>query len=190
MVKNLGGNKAKGQARKFVTGQKSNHLRFSEHECEVYAQVTKILGNGMCHAICMDNIVRLCHIRGKFRGRGKRDNIVTNGTWILIGLREWELDKKMDDKKLQNCDLLEVYSSVDKERLKNTLSHLNWTIFITNDNMHNNITEDDNTVKFMDESTEDYQKIIEAQFAITEKQNISNIINIVVNSEEISVDDI
>lgn len=187
MVKNLGGNKAKGQARKFVTGQKSNHLRFSEHECEVYAQVTKILGNGMCHAICMDNIVRLCHIRGKFRGRGKRDNIVTNGTWILIGLREWELDKKMDDKKLQNCDLLEVYSSVDKERLKNTLSHLNWTIFITNDNMHNNITEDDNAVKFMDESTEDYQKIIEAQFAITEKQTISNI---VVNTEEISVDDI
>jgi initiation factor 1A len=187
MVKNLGGNKAKGQARKFVTAPKSSLLRVSEDECEVYAQVTKTLGNGMCHTICIDGITRLCHIRGKFRGRGKRDNTITNGTWVLVGLREWELEKKSDGKKLQNCDLLEVYSNSDKERLKSTLTSVNWSTFIKNDNIFNNvgINEDDNVFSFTDEATEEYQKIIEAQVASTGKKS-----SIVIDDEEVNIDDI
>ena len=138
MVKNTtGGSKTKGQARKFATPKQTNMLRVSQDECEIYAQVTKLLGNGMCHVLCMDTITRLCHIRGKFRGRGKRDNLIGNGTWLLVGLREWELGKELGDK-LSNCDLLEVYSSFDKDKLKNTLS-INWAPFIANDNMLNNV---------------------------------------------------
>ena len=182
MVKNTGGNKTKGQARKFVTAPKSSFLRLSEDPCEVYAQVTKTLGNGMCHVICIDDETRLCHIRGKFRGRGKRDNTITNGTWILVGLREWELGKKSDGKKLQNCDLLEVYSSSDKERLKSTLSSVNWSTFVKNDNIFNNISENenDNTFKFTDEATEEYKKIIEAQVVSTGKNT-----SIAIDDEEI-----
>ena len=187
MVKNTGGNKTKGQARKFVTAPKSSFLRVSEDPCEVYSQVTKTLGNGMCHVICIDDETRLCHIRGKFRGRGKRDNTITNGTWILVGLREWELEKKSDGKKLQNCDLLEVYSGSDKERLKSTLSGINWSTFVKNDNIFNNISENenDNTFKFTDEATEEYQKIIEAQVASTGKNT-----SIAIDEEEINIDDI
>jgi translation initiation factor 1A len=189
MVKNAGGNKAKGQARKFVTAPRSSVLRVSEDDCEVYAQVTKTLGNGMCQVLCIDNITRLCHIRGKFRGRGKRDNTIVNGTWILVGLREWELDKKPDGKKLQNCDLLEVYTNTDKEKLKSTIPTANWSQFIKNDNVFNNIgiSEDDQIFTFTDEATEDYQKLIEAQVESESKGKVSSII---MDEEEINVDDI
>jgi len=188
MVKNTGGNKTKGQARKFVTAPKSNTLRLSEDVCEVYAQVTKTLGNGMCHVICIDGTTRLCHIRGKFRGRGKRDNTINNGSWILVGLREWELDKKSDGKKLQNCDLLEVYDSSDKEKLKKTVTNVCWSTFIQNDNIfgNNDFSEETDNVKFTDESTEEYQKLVESQ--ISEKGN-STVINFN-EEEEINIDDI
>jgi initiation factor 1A len=188
MVKNTGGNKTKGQARKFVTAPKSNLLRISEDECEVYAQVTKTLGNGMCHVTCIDEETRLCHIRGKFRGRGKRDNTINNGSWILVGLREWELEKKSDGKKLQNCDLLEVYDSSDKEKLKKTVTNVSWSTFIQNDNIfsNNHASEDTDNVKFTDESIEEYQKLIESQMSEKGKNTAINFNE----EEEINIDDI
>jgi translation initiation factor 1A len=188
MVKNTGGNKTKGQARKFVAAPKSNTLRISEDECEVYAQVTKTLGNGMCHVVCIDGVTRLCHIRGKFRGRGKRDNTINNGSWILVGLREWELDKKSDGKKLQNCDLLEVYDSSDKDRLQNVVKNVNWSIFIKNDNIFGNISCNDGAdeFKFIDENTEEYQKLIESQISSTGNSTTINFNE----EEEINIDDI
>jgi hypothetical protein len=32
-----------------------------------YAQVLRMLGNGRLEALCIDNIKRMCHIRGKMR---------------------------------------------------------------------------------------------------------------------------
>jgi hypothetical protein len=37
------------------------------------------------------------------------------GTWVMVGLRSWEVIK--EDKK-ETCDLLEVYSAGEKEKLK------------------------------------------------------------------------
>jgi initiation factor 1A len=90
MTKNVfGGSKHKSLARK--NGVKENaKTRLSENEYELYAQVIKLLGNGMCHVLCQDDKTRLCIIRGKFRGKNKRDNILTNVKWILVGLREYE----------------------------------------------------------------------------------------------------
>mgnify|MGYP000343635375 CR=1 FL=1 len=144
MVKNTkGGNKAKGQARKFVNEKPSSFLRVSQDELEMYAQVIRNLGNRMCHVTCLDGKTRLCIIRGKFSGRGKRDNIIGINSWILVGLREWEQDNLGassgsagggdGDKKMQKCDLLEVYSDLDKEKLKSTV-RVNWSRFIQNDN--------------------------------------------------------
>ena len=142
MVKNAGGNKTKGQARKFASGGgKNDKLRLSEDECEVYAIVEKMLGNGMCHVLCHDSVTRLCHIRGKFRGRGKRDNTVQNGAWLLVGLREWDLEKK-DETKIQNCDLLEVYQDRDRNELKSTVKNVKWRLFTKNeDDINNSINE-------------------------------------------------
>lgn len=185
MVKNTtGGSKTKGQARKFVTATPSNRLRISEDECEVYAQVTALLGNGMCHVICIDEKTRLCHIRGKFRGRGKRDNFISRGTWLLVGLREWESGETKEAKgKHQNCDLLEVYSEHDKERLKNTVQ-VNWASFVDNDNKNSNIEKKEEMVDFMDEGTEEYASIIEAH-ASAKGSTI-----VIDDGEEINVDDI
>jgi initiation factor 1A len=132
MVKNTGGNKAKGQARKFVTAAKEQKsLRTSCDVLELYAQISKNFGNGMVDADCIDGVLRLCHIRGKFRGRGKKDNTVSVGSWVLVGLREYESGG--NKLKKQNCDLLEVYSDFDKERLKITVSQ-DWSAFIARDN--------------------------------------------------------
>lgn len=127
MVKNKhGGNKHKSFARKFVNAKPDNKLRMAEEENELYAIATKMLGNNMFHCLCIDGKTRLCYIRGKFAGRGKRDNMISAGTWLLVGNREWGTDKK---EKLQQCDLLEVYSDYDIQRLKDNVD-ANWSLFV------------------------------------------------------------
>ena len=186
MVKNAtGGSKTKGQGRKFVTAKPSNKLRVSEDPCEVYSQVIKTLGNGMCHVIGVDNVTRLCHIRGKFRGRGKRDNFIGNGSWVLVGLREWDLDKS-DAKKMSSCDLLEVYGAMEKERLKSCVHEVDWSTFVANDSKNTNTEKVDNVIDFIDNGTEEYQELIEAQVASAGKSTIIN----TEDGEKIDVDDI
>lgn len=187
MVKNTtGGSKTKGQARKFATFKPSSALRLSQDEYEVYAQITKILGGAMCHCDCIDGKTRLCHIRGKFRGRGKRDNLIATGTWVLVGLREWEVGKENSKGKLENCDLLEVYSDQDKERLKSTVTSVNWSSFIAFDNKTSNTSATSSDIfDFVDEKTEEYRKLVEEQVAQGKSINI-----IADDDEEINVDDI
>jgi initiation factor 1A len=140
MVKNTkGGSGHKKYARKFAgSGPKTNNLRVSEDVGEVYAIVTKMLGNGMFHCHCIDRKVRLGHIRGKFTFRGgKRDNMVQGGKWVLIGIREWDKSSEnssitKQNEKMQQCDLLEVYSDTDKQRLKDTIVN-NWHVLESND---------------------------------------------------------
>ena len=134
MVKNVhGGNKHKSQGRKFTTAKASNKLRIAENEGELYSIVIKMLGNGMFHAYCIDGVVRLAQIRGKFSGRGKRDNFVEVGKWVLVGEREWDIsaNDKATNTKLK-CDLLEVYNDIDKERLMDTV-RMDWNILTSQD---------------------------------------------------------
>lgn len=134
MVKNTtGGSKHKSQARKNVVSRGvSGPLRLATEEGEIYAQVERILGGCNCHVKCTDGETRLCVIRGKFRGRGKRDNMLSIGTLVLVGIRDYESNRSSKDK-LQNCDLLEVYRETDKERVKNS-SRVDWSKLVRNDN--------------------------------------------------------
>jgi translation initiation factor 1A len=90
-------------------------LRTSNQDEEMYATVSKILGNGMCEVKCMDEETRLCIIRKKFRGRGKQANRVEVGVTVMIGLRPWEKNERAS---LPKCDLLEVYSASEIRKLK------------------------------------------------------------------------
>jgi len=116
MVKNdAGGNKGKGLARKHVNASKNGakHLRMATQEGEKYAIVGKMLGNGMCYVKLLDGSASkdtLCIIRNKFKGRSKRDNIIDTGSWVLVGIRDWA-------SKQNTCDLLEVYTPNERERL-------------------------------------------------------------------------
>ena len=144
MVKNsIGGNKARRQGRKFVATV-SSKLRVSMEDGEIYAVVTKLLGNAMIHVLCIDGTQRICIIRNKFRGRGKRDNCVAIGTWLLIGKRDWEI---VDGNKKEKCDLLEVYTLNDVEQLKKLPN--NWKVLTS-------VTEkeepQDDTVLFTDKA--------------------------------------
>ena len=200
MVKNTtGGSKTKGQARKFVSGKASNTLRISHDDSEVYAQVIKVLGGSMCHVSDADGKMLLCHIRGKFRGRGKRYNFVGNGSWVLVGLREWETQMQIKDTsesikegkkkiKLENCDLLEVYNEQDKDRLKNTVTTINWSLFVANDTRITTTSEDCETgIEFSDERTEEYRELIEAQIIESKTGNSMTIIS---EEGEIDINDI
>ena len=129
MVKNFGGNRAKKQARKFVTAGASATVirtRFSEDNDELYACCSKHFGNGMCEVKCIDGKTRLCIIRKKFKGRRKRDNNVVIGTWILVGIRSYEV---LQNGKQEKCDLLEVYNDNNKEQLLKHSPQLPWNLF-------------------------------------------------------------
>ena len=112
MVKNsCGGNRAKSFARKNEKNGASR-LRLSSCEDEQYACVTKMYGNGMCAITTIAGVSLMGHIRSKFRGRGKRNSIITTSTIVLVGMREWESPAK-------NCDILEVYTESEVDQLKN-----------------------------------------------------------------------
>ena len=159
MVKNLYGGKHKGQARKNVMSNRRgpSALRLATVDGEIYAQVLKVLGGSNCHVICIDGVTRLCHIRGKFRGRSHRDNMISVGTWVMIGTRDYESVKGTT--KLQNCDLLEVYGDADKERLKTSVK-LDWTIFVTNDDTRNNLSKETPDVNFITDEDQEIQDMI------------------------------
>lgn len=108
MVKNIvGGCKSKRNARKFAV-EDVRSSRISNNEYEIYAVVIKMYGNGRCLVKTDTNTELQCVIRNKFKGKFKRNNVISIGTYLLIGLREWE---KMSGYK--TCDVLEVYSSQD-----------------------------------------------------------------------------
>lgn len=136
MGKKLGGGYQKNQANKHNAPAPTNSkLRVVEEEGEIYAVVTKILGSGMCHVECIDGIKRLCHFRGKFSGRNKRQNEISINAWVMVGIREWESEKSSVGKKkeqLNNCDLLEVYSDHQKKQLA-SLTKMPWHILLKHD---------------------------------------------------------
>lgn len=196
MVKNTtGGNKSKGFARKHNSGNKDNILRVSEQEGEIYAIVIKMCGNGMFECYCIDGVTRLGQIRGKFTGKGKRDNIVNVGTWVLIGVREWDIKKEEEinykissqsvstkKEKLPKCDLLEVYNDKDKEKLQDEVDE-NWKLLIKrdpsrigeqdDDDMNDNGLVDGGFKFSTDKDIERERLLKEAKLATSEKISMS-----------------
>ena len=193
MPKNTqGGSRHKKQASKnFITS--SNKLRIAQEEGEVYSQVTKMLGNGMCHVQDLTGKIYLCIIRGKFKGKGKSNNRLAVGSWVLIGLRDWATSQA-DKNKHDTCDLLEVYSDSDKERLKNTVDK-NWSLFITND-CNNTFTENvDENFKFSNQDQEEYSNLMKKIEEETTGKSVNKVISLTTHNEseeddEINIDDI
>lgn len=187
MVKNsTGGNKAKGFARKNMI-KKDNILRVAHEEGEIYAQAVKVMGGSIASAIDLFGNPLRAHIRGKFRGRSKRDNFISAGTWLLVGLHSWQSETN-NSADMRDCDILEVYKDNDKIRLKNTVTNVNWSKFIENDMKTLGLTndEDNSGIVFTDETTQEYEELISKQVS---SSNLNDII-ISDDGEEINVDDI
>ena len=155
---NKGGKKGKNVGRKHLVGgftQKS--LRIAEEEGEIYAGVTKMLGNGRVEVKCLDNKIRQCVIRQKFRGRGKRDNTINIASWVLVGKRDWET---IVDGKQETCDLLKVYTQNEVNSLLKL--DINWSVFSSiEDKNGNKMFEKDSGVIFVSENEQNKNDAID-----------------------------
>ena len=121
MVKNKkGGSGHKKMARKNVApkgGYTSRKLRIPKVEGEIIARVTAISGGGHAVIKCTDGKERTLVIRGKFRGRNKRDNTIKAGCFVLAGLRSVSMGEVVNPKKKEKADILEVYPESAKKQL-------------------------------------------------------------------------
>jgi initiation factor 1A len=118
MVKNTSGGKHSKKAKRGLPPLQAK-TRVIEEEGELYACVKRVLGNGRLEVMCIDNVVRQCHIPKKFR-HFSRDNVIRVGGWLMVGIRLFESNKN-------NCDVLEVYSPYDIDYLKKLDE--NWVVF-------------------------------------------------------------
>ena len=82
---------------------------------EMYAVVTKIYSGRKCDVIGTDGKTYSCNVRGKFlKGRRGGDASITIGAWLMVGFYDWEV--RADGSK--NCDLLEIYTFIEKDKLR------------------------------------------------------------------------
>ena len=122
VINSGGGNKGKHVGRKFVkqgaSGTKT--VRVAQDQGEMYATVSKMLGNCMCGVLCYDGRNRLCIIRKKFTGRRKTDNIVSAGGLVLVGVHDYGGSGGSGGSRapIQRCDLLYVYNDQEREKLR------------------------------------------------------------------------
>lgn len=195
MVKNYGGNKAKKQGRKFTNESHTTTVtRLSNDADELYACCSKLFGNGMIGVLCHDGKERICVIRNKFRGRGKRGNHVEIGSWLLVGRRDFE---KVNDGKKEKTDLLTVYNGRDITNLKQKQMQYA-TIFKEFEKFGSvafdiNQEDDDNhEIKFVEEAQDYYDGIDLPPDAEEEEDECEPDLNVGVESdgEEIDVNDI
>lgn len=105
MVKNVKGGKGhKSIARKSLFSNiLSSQIRIPENDLELFAVVTKFYGN-LCDVKTHNKLELKCHIRGKFKGKSKRNAYIAVGKIILVGLRHYETTPK-------SCDLLHVFET-------------------------------------------------------------------------------
>jgi len=113
MVRNTkGGKGAKSMARKSASSGSGMPVPVPTSDMEHFAVVSQMFGPS-CNVILLDGTTLLCHIRNKFKGRHKSTNLISVGSLLLIGLREWERDQAR-----KNCDLIFVYDNSQKTSLQ------------------------------------------------------------------------
>lgn len=160
----MGGCNGKKVAHKHAVKSTKSGLRTSQNKSEIYGVVKRLNGNTF-DVTCIDEKERRCFIRGKFKGRGKRDNIIEVDKWVLIGLREFQQVPSSQSvlvngkREMEMCDLLEVYSSSEKETLKRTHG-----VYMKETELARSVTitaasASEETLQFVDTDTLRYQKI-------------------------------
>ena len=181
MVRNKkGGSSHKKMARKNVApkgGYKSRKLRKINEEGEIYARITAISGGGHAVILCSDGKIRTLVIRGKFRGRNKRDNTIKINSLVIAGLRSVSMGEVVNGKK-EKADLIYVYNESDFDELK----EIQAVQGILSDEKKIQIKKDQESgFIFDDKEDDDEEEVIEK----SEKQE-----NFKIGDTEISFDDI
>ena len=185
MVKNKkGGSSHKKMARKNVApkgGYASRKLRLPKVEGEIIARVTAISGGGHAVIKCTDGKERTLVIRGKFRGRNKRDNTIRPGCMVLAGLRSVSMGAVINPRKKEKADILEVYSDSAFEELKNIPA-----VYDILDNTKKKEVDDDSSILFTDKILDTTQE--ESLEELTNPKSKKDLFTD--GTDEISFDDI
>ena len=143
--------------------------------------------------MCIDGVERICIIRKKFKGRGRRYNMLNVGTWCLVGRRTFETSI---EGKLDKTDLLEVYSDIEKKKVMEKEVHLKekWKQFTV---FESKTIDNDDAVEFQSNTYPDLPDMNEEDYETEdddmnkESKSVCNeSLNYQVNNEEIDVDDI
>jgi hypothetical protein len=173
MVRNLiGGCKAKRLGRKFVTAEVISDLQLASSSNELYACVNKIYG-GTMSVITIQEEELLCTIRKKFKGRNKRNNLITIGSIVLVELYDWQSSIK-DKTKKRKCNLVNVYDSSEYDRLL-LLPHLQISRL---EKYVNNTKENANENDFIFSNEEVTVETVRKQFIPIEISDTIDTINI------------
>jgi hypothetical protein len=113
MVKNTkGGSGSKSLSRKSqqTSINTTDSIMRPSSDFEFFAIVTHFFGNTATVINIHQQSFR-CFIRGKFKGRNKRNFIISPGKLVLVSKRDFESDLSI------NVDLLTVFDSFDFQRL-------------------------------------------------------------------------
>ena len=151
-----------------------------QEEGEKYAIVRKLLGGTRCEVFCDDSITRQAIMRGKFTGRKKRQNIISAGTILLVGTRDWATVK---EGKTEECDVLEVYSGLEIDQLKQRPNFPTDFLDTSMRDIFGNSKAATKTDEFM------FSSIEEVDIASSDAENTSAVV-LMETGEEISIDDI
>ncbi len=172
MVKNTKGGKShKSVARKFFQN-KSTTVRLPTSELEAFAVIFRHNGfTCTVYNLFLDNIIT-CHIRGKFRGRSKMNNLVSPGKIVLIGLRDFEAPN------YSTCDLLEVYEHDEVNQIYNTEYGADIQSLISMYNNTNNFSSAHSNTFDFDTGTSTEHNNEESNNATTIQYDYSNEIDI------------
>ena len=178
MVKNFGGKRTKAVARKTHLSNTHFDIRLRMSTCpeEKYAVVRKLYGNS-CGVFCDDYKERLAMISGKFSGRNKRNNLISPGTVILIGLRGWAT---VIEGKSEKCDVLEIYSPQELDQLK---QRPNFPTHFIDTSMNDFFGETKTPDAFVFSS-------VEEELPVGSLHDSENKVLMVTGEEEVNIDDI
>ena len=128
------GNKGGKKKRKGKKNQCDTHIKhfIEKEEGQEYGQVLAVLGDCRFRLLCADGKERLGILRGKMR----KKQWVTLGSFVIVGIREFENGK---------CDIFHVYQDSQHTKVR--------TFFTSSDKLVGE-EEDDNGFEFDDDSDE------------------------------------
>lgn len=166
MVKNTkGGSGSKSLSRKSQNTKPNtiDSLMKPSSKYEFFAIVTNFFGN-TATVIDSGNKQYRCFIRGKFKGRNKRNNIVAPGKLVLVSKRDFESDTAT------NVDLLTVYDSNDISLLINLPLYNLSSLFHTFSSSYSNL----NTASISEDLMFDYSLNTEENVDINKDNSTAN----------------
>lgn len=98
LQKNRGGKRAKKQANHSEVRTTVLQVKDGGQE---YAKILKVLGGCRFTCECYDGHHRLGILRGRLtKGKNKHENMIAEGDYVLVGLRDYEVEK---------CDIIIKY---------------------------------------------------------------------------------